>query len=307
MAKRKNNTPEASEPTTRGIFILALGHPFYGRMAFNLAVSLKTIDPEIQIAVGINGDSLKELFRYDLYKYFDRIVTVPAEMTTRRGHTEYLRAKLAILDLTPWENTLYLDADTIWLKGRTPSQLMDELAKVPLAIQNRGCQDLKKPLNNGALLWTSATEIRDAYGFKSGKLFSLYSECMWIKKTEENRALFKQALECYDDLLVEHKEFAGGVPDELPLAIAMVITGTYPHKENWIPVYWEHLERRRLYDDQEKLKAEFFAFSIGGKVTPGPVKEYYNMVASAAFQLDGLKYPYFVINKKEFLPERKKI
>lgn len=308
MATKKPKQQPEEGARSRGIFILALGHPFYGRMAFNLAVSLKESDPEVKIAVGFAGDSLRDLFRYDIYKYFDRIIPVEDKYFTRRGHQEFLRAKLCILDLSPWDDTLFLDADTIWLHGgRTPSELMDDLHDVPLAVQNRGAQDLKKKLENGLLLWSSASHIRDAYGLKSGKLFSLYSECMWIKRTVQNILLFETAQQINDDLLVDYKEFAGGVPDELPLSIAMALTSTYPHQQNWIPVYWEHLEKKRLYEDSESINNQHYAFSCGGKVTPPAVKEFYNMLASVAFQNAKLQYPYFIINKKDFLPERKKI
>lgn len=308
MPKTKNTNTQQPETRSRGVLLLAIGHPFYGRMAFNLAVSMKAVDPEVKIAVAFTGDALKELFRYDIYKYFDRIVTIPDEMIKRRGHVEHLRAKLCIPDLTPWDDTLYMDADTIWLQeNRTPSQFMDSLAKIPLAVQNRGCQDVKKPLKNGEILWANANEIRDAYELKSGKLYSLFSECMWIQKNNRNTVLFATALDCYDNLKIDHKEFAGGVPDELPLAIAMVLTGTYPHKEKWLPVYWEHLEKRKLYQNPSELAAEFYAFSIGGKVTPPNVKEYYNRLASVVFQKESLPHPYFAIDKKQFLPERKKI
>ncbi len=286
-----------------------MGHHYYGRMAFNLAVSIKTEDPEVEICLGYSGNAMADLFRYDVNKYFDKIIEVPQEYQMRRGHKEPLRAKLHITDISPFESTLYLDADTIWLPGRKVSQLMDELAKVPLAIQNHGAIDLAKqstakPEN---FFWANPAEIKQAYDLKTGKLFALFSEAMWIKKTEVNIALFETARMISSDLKVDYVEFAGGMPDELPLSIAMAMTEVYPHKASWRPIYWEHIERERLSENRPAMNMQFWGLSTGGKVTPQSVKIHYNHIADAAFHQQGLQYPYHVINKKEFLPERKKI
>lgn len=297
------------EPTDKGILILAMDHHYYGRMAFNLAVSLKTAEPEIQICLAYAGNALADLFRYDITKYFDKIVEIPDKYRMRRGHTENIHAKLHITDLSPFQSTLYLDADIIWLPSRKPSELMKELAKVPLAIQNHGCMDIGKGrterLEN--FFWASPAEIKQAYNLTSGKLFALFSEAMWIQKTEANEDLFRKARELAGDLMVNYTEFAGGIPDELPLSIAMAITGTYPHKPGWRPIYWEHMEKLQLYNNRPAMEMEYYGLSTGGKVTPQGVKAHYNYLADYCFQKEGLRYPYHVINKKDFLPERKKI
>lgn len=295
------------------MLILAIGHAFYGRMAFNLAVSIKANDPEVKIALGFHGDALKELFRYDVNKYVDQLVPIPDEILRRRGHLEPLRAKLNILELSPFQDTLYLDADLIWLPGpfgstKSPNLLMDQLEAVDLAIQNRGSENLKnKTLKPDALLWASASQIREAYNLNQGKLYNLFSELMWVRRTVENELLFAEAREINDNLLVDYKEFAGGVPDELPLTIAMAKRKTYPHAENFIPVYWEHAERLRLHNKPAILNADFFAYSTGGKVNPEAVHLHYNHLADSYYQAEGLQYPYHLINKRDFLPERKNI
>lgn len=304
---KKTETSEL--PENAGIFIIALGDPNYGRMAFNLAVSIKAEWPDVKIAVGFNEGSLRDLFRYPVDKYIDRLVQVPDEILMRRGHIEYQRAKLHILDLSPWESTLYLDADTIWLNNaRGPAELMKSLAKVDLAIQNRGFIDLAKPLSMvdsyKYSTWAKTQEIKKAYNITKGKYYLLFSEMMWIRNTPENHALFFKAREIYDNLLVEYLEFNGGVPDELPLAIAIAIAGRQI-KSELTPVYWEASQKRNLTKKPEELKSEFYALSIGGKRVSRPVEDYYNHLASYAFQREGLQYPYTYIDKRKFLPQRK--
>lgn len=306
MAKKQK--PQA-EQQSRGVLILAMGHHYYGRMAFNLAVSIKAEDPDAQICLAYADNALADLFRYDIYKYFDKVIKVPDEYRRRRGHQENIHAKLYIPEITPYDSTLYLDADTIWLPGRKVSALMDELAKVPLAIQNHGSMDLAKqlPARPENFFWASPAAIKQAYNLTSGKLFALFSEAIWIQKKDTNTELFKTARELASDLQVDFMEFAGGIPDELPLSIAMAMTGTYPHKAGWRPIYWEHIERLQLYNNQEAMQMQFWGLSTGGKVTPQGIKAKYNYLADLCFHKEGLRYPYHVINKKEFLPERKKI
>ena len=307
-SRTKKKTTELN-PDNRGIFILALGHPFYGRMAFNLAVSIRNQDPTVKIAIGYSGESLKELFRYNITEVVTDLIEVPIECTLKRGHVENLRAKLEILNISPYDYTLFLDADTIWSPGKPASQLMDLLMDVEFTIQTKGHVDManKEQVNAADRDWCHPRDIKNAYAIKTGLLFTIYSEFMWIAKTERNTRLFETALSIYDNPRVDFLEFAGGMPDELPLSIAMTLLKIQPHQLEFIPIYWEHREKLQLHQKPELLNTDFWLYSIGGKVTPAYVKNHYNHLAAVAFQIRGLRYPYTATNKREFLPERAKI
>ena len=303
--------PEKLNPTNRGIFILALGHPFYGRMAFNLACSIKNEDPAAKITLGYCGDALKELFRYNIAEVFDQVTEVPIECMLKRGHTEYLRAKLHFLHLSPYDYTLFLDADTIWLPGKPVSRLMELMMdeQIEFSIQASDKVDMAddEAVRQADSTWCHPRNIKSAYGIQAGFLYTIFSEFIWAAKTERNLQLFEAALEIYDNPKVEFLEFAGGIPDELPIAIAMAILGIEPHQPKFLPIYWEHREKLQLHNKPDLLNADFWLYSIGGKVTPKYVKSHYNFLADVAFQKRGLRYPYHVVNKREFLPERSKI
>lgn len=296
---------------TKGILIFALGHPYYGRMAFNLAVSIKHMDPDAQIAMLFAGSALNELFRYDITKYVDILFPVSKECYTKDGKIEYLKAKTYLYDLTPFDETLYLDADMLWHPRRKATTLMNSLSNTSLAFENRDSIDMaEKKLPEGFSMWADIREIKSEYGLKKGHFYNLQSEFIWFKKNAKNESLFTCVKEVYENLRVKTFKFNGGIPDEIPFAIAMMLSGVYPHTEPFIPVFWEHQEKenkRAMYENVELLFNQYWAYSAGGSYYTKSMKDFYNNLATWYFNQQGLQYPYLLINKKEFLPDRKNL
>ena len=69
MARKKKIIQE-NTTETKGVLILALGHPYYGRMAAQLAMSIKSNTPKINISVVKTPNSLNHC-NADYLKYFD--------------------------------------------------------------------------------------------------------------------------------------------------------------------------------------------------------------------------------------------
>jgi len=102
----------------RGIMLVATGHPYYGNMAYNLAISIKSVE-DISIAVVFTGASLSHLSASQV-AIFDHKIEAPDDYRTGFG------VKLHLDQLTPYDQTLCLDVDMLWL-SRKPSDLFDEL------------------------------------------------------------------------------------------------------------------------------------------------------------------------------------
>lgn len=284
---------------TKGILILAFGHPYYGRYAHNLAVSLKHADPDMPIALVYGGDALNHLSVFDISKVFDQQIPVPKEYVTREGVTEWLKAKTFLFNLSPFDETLYLDADTLWLPGHKPSELFSQFKDIDFTIANHG--PTKSENIKDDYVWAKYSDIIQGFGLTGDELYyRCSSEFVYFKKNERTEKLFRAWQSNYDNINIDHKPFAGAIPDELPLSVAMMQTGVYPHQDMYRPIYWQNAERK-IYND---IYQRFYALSAGGKVNGDWTHKHYNRLVSHYFNRAGLRHIWELQNKRRFLPER---
>jgi hypothetical protein len=278
----------------RGIILIATGAPFYGRMAYNLTVSIKAVE-DIPITVLHNGKGLSHLSEKQLH-VFDEI----KEITT-----ESFAAKLTLLDHTPYEETLYLDCDMIWLPSRKPSELFDTLKGVTFTSITEGFYDYttdKSHANNMYHFWADPVEAAAVHGF-SDKFYQWRSEVMYF--TREAADFFALAREMYNNPGVKVKQFAGHTPDELALNLAAAKIGIHPHEYRWKPAYWH-----RLHGEGKPLAAimnEYYLLSVGGNYASALMKNCYNNVCKGAHRTLGLQFLFMLQSKKTVMPERIKM
>lgn len=278
----------------RGIILLATGAPFYGRMAYNLAVSIKAAGP-IDITVLHSGRGLSHLSAKQL-QIFDKIIEIKDES---------FAAKLHLLDYTPYDQTLYLDADMLWLPGKTPDQLFDELEGISFTSITEGYYDYEAGADYGNKMyhyWTDPLEAKDLHKL-TGKFYQWRSEVMYFTKGASK--LFNLAKKIYKNPKVKVKQFAGHIPDELALNIAASKLGIEPHEYKWRPGFWH-----RLHGEGTGLPAivnDYYLLSVGGNFASGTMKTCYNNVCKAAHRKLGLQYLFTLQSKKSVLPDRIKM
>lgn len=285
---------------SKGILIICAGHAYYGRMAMQLAVSLKVTEPDIKIALVHGGNAMAHLSLFNLDDWFDYIIPVPQEAITRKGNTEWIKAKTFMYDLSPFDETIYLDADTLKLPRSKPSEMFEQLKDTDFTIQNRGYVSLDS--KDDPKQWAKYSDIKQAYGFTDEKFYKIFSEFVYFEKCDRMETFFNAVKENYDDLKMPHQKFAGGIPDEICFSIAMMQTEIYPHSDNFTPIYWQTIEKRIPQDLNE-----YFALSAGGKITGEWTKNNYDRLVQHYFNSAGLRQIWKLQNKRRFLPERAEI
>jgi hypothetical protein len=285
----------------RGIFILALGHPNYSRMALNLAMSLKFSAPDVKITLGYEGESLSHI--QGLTGMFDKLIEVDKKYFTSRGNIEYIKAKTGIYDLSPYDETLFLDADMLWLPRKSVNKMFDELKDVDFTIQNRSNIDLAgNDLDRNYSFWCDVNELKEKYG--KGLYYQLSSEVIYFKKNKEVKKIFTDAQKLYDNLKIQNLSFAGGIPDELIFSISMIQNKKYPH-QTWIPVYWEQAEKRNL--SAAPMYDQYYGYSAGGASSSTVMKNFYDNLAKFYANHFGIAHPYKLKDKRTYIPERTNI
>jgi hypothetical protein len=275
----------------RGVLLIALGHVNYFKMAETLAVSLKSNDPDLQIAVVTEGNRLIDS------SLFDKAIICPKQYYTHKGKVEYLKAKVHMYDLSPFDETIFLDVDQIALPGRRISDLFGKLKDVNLTFSNEGPSDYSQ--------WADVVEVVYVYG--PGEFWNFHSELVYFKKGKSVKEYFNKAKRIYtENKLKSVMRFSGGqMADELAFQIASMQTGLYPHKENWLPNFWHRRDKINAYAYPYQLK-QYYTYSIGGNANPPHVAGNYNNLAAFYYSKQGLQNPYKARDKRSFLPERQK-
>lgn len=285
----------------RGIILIAIGSPFYGRFAFNLALSIKSVDPQFPVAIITAGAALNHL-NSKQKGIFDQVIEQPVECGSG------FATKLYLDELSPYDETLYLDADMGWLPKHSPNFLMDSMVESEFSAITEGYCDMatqdKSNANSKYYFWADTDEIGLKYNITEGKLYQWRSEVMYFKKTERVLSMFKTAREIYKAPgLKSIHLFANHIPDELAINISTAIHGIEPHRYKWMPAYWPRMNGDHM-PSLEELYSKYFLLSCGSNVTTGNTKVTYNRVMKAAAYKLGFQHLFPLINKKESMPER---
>jgi len=274
----------------KGIILIATEHANYGNMAYNLACSILSVE-QVGIAVVYSGAGLSHLTP-EQRAIFSYEIKLPADFRTGFG------VKLHLDELTPFENTLYLDADMLWL-GRTPSELFTELSGCGFSIITEGHSDAANPKY---YFWADAKEIKEKYNVN--KVWQTRSEVLYFEKGTK---VFEEARKLKpESKLTTMRKFGEWIPDELYFNIAMAVLGIDPHKPNWMPAYWARLHGE-VMPNLSVLYREFYLLSFGSNAASAIMKRAYDNVMRVVSNKMGKPYIFTLKSKKEWAPGRLKI
>lgn len=260
-----------------GVLLIACGVDFYFQMAANLAMSLKYSDSNLPIHLVYHGDLSKINNRLH---FFDSMSEAPQETFMKQGRKRYFKVKTHIYDLSPFDNTVFLDADLIWFQRPLMELVLNELMDVDFTIQNRQKFDLRNGVNP-QYFWAKYSDVKQwGKDFDNHFLYSLHSEFIWFKKTEANKIYFDQVKAFYDNPPVTPTKFAGDVADELPFALSCMKLNVNPHKTPFVPVCWSQLDVKAGYDIS-KLKQNYYGYSVGGNAIAKQMSDTYNIMVGS--------------------------
>lgn len=288
-----------------GIILIALGHPYYSHMAYNLAVSIK-YHGDIPITMICSKGSLNQL--HDWQRHIWDEVEIDLNQLQRNGNIEYLKAKTLIYDLSPYDKTIFLDVDTLLL----PFKNFNDLFKLNgLVFANRG----EVAEGGGKSQWVDVKEIFTTYDINHW--YDLSSEFIYFEKSDLNKKVFDDAKKYYDDDSIpvvtfkeKHKEkkngitmFAGGKPDEIPFGIA-IEKNNIRFQSPFLPSYWQP-QYFNVSKTEDFIKKNFYMLSAGGAFVQSNVKKIYDQTAKGYFSHNKIKKePYRLVAKSKLIPER---
>lgn len=235
----------------KGIVLIAGGNVYYGKCAYNLALSIKALS-DLPITLYYHAEAINHLTG-EHREVFDNIIRLEDKYC--ESGANYCLSKLWLDKLSPYKETLYLDVDTIL----TPYADVYSLFK-DFDISNRGYTTN----GNGYAGWVNVYEFCKVHGID--KYLDCGSEVITFTKTD----VFKESRKAY-----KNKEgvrrFSGALPDEPFLAVGIEKSGI--ELEVWKPNYWQ-LEAKKM-PSRASLYNSYPVFSIGGNVIPNASKLVY--------------------------------
>jgi hypothetical protein len=266
-------------------------------------MSIKAIDPDFPICVIHSENSLNHLSAHQR-RFFDQMILLP------ESQVKGFACKLHLDELSPFEETLFLDADMAWLPKRGPSELMNELSDYEYTGITEGYYNIdsndRAEISKKYYFWADVDEIVKKYEL-TGKIYQWRSEVIYFKKTEKVKRFFADARKINTDHgLKSIIMFGNQVPDELGINISAAIHGIEPHQYKWIPALWPRLHGNNSTCFEE-IYNRYYLLSCGSNYATGDIKKLYDRVIKCAANKFQTQHVFPLIDKKSFIPDRQKM
>lgn len=222
-------------------------------------MSIKAYDQTIPIVLVHDVQSIahlseEELNVFDLLKEAD-----PSDYVI--GETkQYQRLKLCVDKYSDFDETLYIDVDTIWFPKKSVSDFMKKLSGFKFFIGQNGIYDplTGKKTTEKYTFWEDPKVICKYFGIKN-KLPQTVSGVFFFKKGEFSEKVFNRARVVYDDPDVPCKPWANGKPDEYCFNVALAEAG-HEQSDSHI-VFFDRINGAL---NSKQIYSSFWGLAIGG-------------------------------------------
>lgn len=284
-----------------GILLLALGHPYYGRMAYNLAMSIKAVDSTVDITLVYTEGAIAHINQRNMFVFNNKMLYPDTEQP--------FGAKLNIYELSPYQRTLYIDVDTLWINKKSPSDLFEKLNGIPFTGITEGFHDYDDPSKSdhskNYFFWADLEEIKQIWQQVGDRIHQWRSEFIYFEKCDKIEGLFYDMKCAYEQShsMKSVKKFANHVPDELAINIATSAHNINPHIYKWQPTYWDRLNGGAM-PTIEELQSKYYVISCGSNANGGALRRVYDRVCAASAYKLKLQHVFPLISKKEMLINR---
>jgi hypothetical protein len=288
-----------------GIVILALGYELYGSCAYNLALSIKANDTRIRVCILHDTKSIAHLTPKEK-EVFDILQVVPEDYYMIEGKPHYFRAKLLLNKLTPFEFTMYMDADNIWIPDKKVSWLLGEIVNDDFTIGNNGEYLVKEKKNQGAKnypMWEGPEGIDKLVSYWNIQNFipQTVSGFIAFRKCEQVEQVFHYALKAYDDPKAPGRVWVNGKSDEYCFNIALAILNVRLKYFNIF--YFDRMDGNK---PPTEVYEKYWGIATGGHKVSFNVVNLYNRLVNKYSVEMGMPTRHYHVDKTDFIPERDK-
>jgi hypothetical protein len=281
----------------KGVIIIACGNPIYGNMAYNLALSLKYTCPA-HVSVVWSEQSLSELTPKQL-QFFDNQIECPEHYYKKGEKKAYQRIKCFVNELSPYEETIMIDADTVWNPGKDLSLLFATLKDTDFQVGCLGKWEDGEETYKKYTYWADPKSISEYW--KTNLIYKTYSGIVYWKKETQN--IWKEIQRVYDDPDAECMSWAGDKPDEYAFNIGIALSGHRLPKIEWMPAFFGYTGYKYT---EHLIKQNYFCMSVSGNFPDPYLITIYHHILREVANRTGHEYKEY-IKKGSVLTERAKL
>lgn len=245
---------------TKGVFLAAFGRKGYMYAAFNMAVSIRALNPNIRIAFAYD-ESLLPWLTPDRIQLFDDLIPIPQSQFKDYGRIDPAKFKTAIYDYLPYDENLILDVDGCCIQDL--SRLMDYLSTKDGFYFTDHLGKGKKGEEINYLMWASQDTIWDHFKLSDEQtIYAVQTSFSYVKKNKESKRFFTQLKKNYENGIDKKKVhlWGGTIPDELFYSGTLAQLNIDPSIEIK-PVFFGNYFYSGTY---QQLHSEFFILSLYG-------------------------------------------
>lgn len=302
----------------KGIVIVALGHDNYRRMAFNLAMSIRVSNPDAQIAL-ISNAGVKDKFNIFEKQYFSHFIEVDEKDYSINGKREIPLAKTMIYELSPFNETVYIDSDSIWIKNKKVSDLFNTYKDINFGFTLYHPNAHYPVDSDNSNFWfkegETARDLRKYFKLKKDAYYyHLQSSFLYFKKSKEAEQIFARAKDLFITRDFQFRDWADSMPDELAFSLSLLNLNfkiENPYKDIFFYPMSEIVDNgtKRGVKPTERalIEKNYFFISMAGHIMSKGLKDLYNDHVKWNYaQHQNVKNPFLWIDKRDYLKERVK-
>lgn len=241
-----------------GVLLIAVQRPFYGRLAYNMALSLKLDQPDLPILLLADEPALAGLDERRRRVFDELRAPDPADYLSAAGPNPF-RLKTRLYDYSPFETTLYLDADGLFFNAyRDFDDLRGELEGCAFQIQEEFRYGSRHRGAKVQYPWADLDEAWARHGLAEDVAFVDYnSSFVWFSRSEANRRYFQRVKTIYDEPRIRVHAIGGRFPpDELAFSLASAELRHESCRPDYRPIYLQCYSERHPRRETGRTFAE---------------------------------------------------
>jgi hypothetical protein len=210
---------------TKGCVIYAFKKPAYGKMAWNLCMSIKAVSPDMPVAVIHDGHALDHLeqWRQD---FFDHRILMSEDDLYVFGKFSPGKGKLSGYKYLPFDENIIIDADSICV-----SDVNNLFTRCTKNIHSQCVGSWDQSAESWSCQWMGLPDVKKLYELPDvHTIYEINSSFFFVRKSKEAEALYDKALH---NLKIGWghpmlQTWGGGFPDELGWNVAFAQLGIHP-------------------------------------------------------------------------------
>jgi hypothetical protein len=248
-----------------GVLLIAMGKANYGRLVAALVETIKSASPQVPVALAWSGDVLSGVGQ--ARGLFDHLIPLREVLPAQPEYSQAFYTKLCVDQLTPFDQTIFIDADSLIYPGVDLRKEFWRYAGHDFVPTTSLVWQLDALPPGAAYLGLGPiAPVVKYFGLKHPML-QLHSYYFYFASRSKAKDVFECARDVYRTIAADVDNFRSQlthdrlIADELALGIATSMVGASPYFEHHQPI----VETGLFFEGPERgFESCYLGFSASG-------------------------------------------